>query len=190
MSIYVSQVKIAAVDPAYFQCAKNSPIGQPIWSNTQPSVALTHIFCGQISRGKAEGYHSRPGNRDPVCARANNKVQYGTYPLNCYKKIEVRQYFNGFRDKWIRRDPGTYCFFPSTWSICNTVTVLRKIYNGCQRAGSRDSDKICVQNYNKEGFGIVIFIKIDENGNEGIGSAFPVTKSMYKSMPCNKYCCV
>ena len=155
-------------------------------------MALTHIFCGQISRGKAEGYHSRPGNKDPDCARATNKVQYGTYPLSCYKKILVRQYINGLRDKWIARDPGTYCFFPSQWSISHTVTVLRNVYNGCRNPTSRDTDKICYRNYNDattgQTFGIVIFIKRDQNGNEVINSAFPVPSSDYGKMPCKRFC--
>ena len=66
--------------------------------------------------------HSRPNNKDPVSARANNKVQvleHQTYPL---KWIEVRQFINGFRDKWIAREPGTYCFiFPPQWGIAETT---------------------------------------------------------------------
>ena len=149
---------------------------------------MTHIFCGQISKGKAEGYHSRPNNRDPVSARANNKIQHGTYPLTCYKKIEVRQYHKGLRDKWIARDPGTYCFFPSQWSISDTVEVLTNIYNRCQGTQIRDSDKICYKNYKGQNFGIVLFIKKDKNGNEVINSAFPVPSSMYGTMPCKRFC--
>ena len=58
--------EVAAVDPAYFWCDKSSPINPAIWSNKEPQVALTHIFCGQIQRGKAEGYHSRPNNNKGV----------------------------------------------------------------------------------------------------------------------------
>ena len=176
--------KVAAVNPANFQCTKTSPTATAVWSNTQPQVALTHIFCGQIQGGKAEGYHSRPNDRDPVCARANNKLQeYETYPLKCYKKIEVRQFNDGFRDKWIAREPGTYCFFPSGWDIVETVNVLVGIYNRCQN--QRDPDKICYTNYpypNGGSFGIVIFM----NGNNAINSAFPVPNSM--SLPCKKFC--
>ena len=45
-----------------------SPIeANATFSDTDPPVALTHIFCGQIkvkSTGekRAEGFHSRPGN--------------------------------------------------------------------------------------------------------------------------------
>ena len=104
----------------------------------------------------------------------------------------MRQYNSGLRDKWIARDPGTYCFFPSKWSIAYTVNVLRDIYDDCQNQKSRDADKICYRNYNDattgQTFGIVIFIKKDQNGNEVINSAFPVPSSMYGQMPCKKYC--
>ena len=118
--------KVAAtVNPANFQCTKSSPTDPADWSNTNPRVALTHIFCGQIQRGKAEGFHSRPNNKDPVCARANNKVpEHQTYPLKCYKKIKVCKFNKGFKDKWIAREPGTCCFFPPQWSIAETTNIL------------------------------------------------------------------
>ena len=175
-------------DIANFDCNKTSPIDTANWSDTQPQVALTHIFCGQINqKGKAEGYHSRPNNRDPVCARANNLVP-NTYPLKCYKKVEVREYIDGLRDKWIARDPGTYCFFPLAWNITETVNIFVDIYNQCQRR--HDHDKICYQNYlHPDGgtFGIVLFIA-QRDGQEVINSAFPVPKSMTRNMPCSKYC--
>lgn len=179
--------KVAAVNPATFRCSKSSPTGPAVWSNTKPEVALTHIFCGQINhRGQAEGYHSRPNNKDAVCARANNLVQ-NTFPLNCYKKIEVLQTFNGLlRQKWIARTPGTYCFFPPHWSVVQTVTVLVDIYNRCQN--QRDRDKICYANYrNRNGgtFGIVIFIA-KVSGRDAINSAFPVPNNM--GMPCGRQC--
>lgn len=103
----------------------------------------------------------------------------------------MRQYNPELRDKWIARARGTYCFFPSQWSIPYTVTELTDIYNKCQNWNSRDPDKICYRNYNDDktgqSFGIVIFIK-GRNGNEVINSAFPVPSTMYRTMPCKKYC--
>ena len=51
-------------------CDKWSPVTEPKWSTGQPSVALIHIFCGQINEDVAEGFHSRSGNQDPSCAKA------------------------------------------------------------------------------------------------------------------------
>ena len=106
---------------------------------------------------------SRPNDRDPVCARANNKVpKYQTYPLTCYKKIEVRQFVDGLRDKWFAREPGTYCFFPPQWDITQTTKALIDIYNNyCPYPKRRDIDKICYTNAgNPESglFGVVLFI--------------------------------
>jgi len=40
------------------------------WSDSEPQVNLRHIFHGEINRqGKATGFHSRPGGRDPEGAR-------------------------------------------------------------------------------------------------------------------------
>ena len=37
-----------------------------VWSDTRPAINLTHIFAGEINRrGKAVGFHSRPGGVDP-----------------------------------------------------------------------------------------------------------------------------
>ena len=151
------------MNPAQFECDKSSPTAAAVWSNTQPPVALTHIFCGQINeKRKAEGFHSHPNNKDPVCARANNKILADTtLPLSCYGKLEVRQLLNGFSN-WIARNPSTYCFFPSGRDIVETVNVLVGIYNQCQN--KRDSDKICYKNYShpdKPGaFGIVISLQV------------------------------
>lgn len=63
-------------NPNTYYCSKWSPLDEPYISNTVPPVALTHIFCGQLkiksgAHGvdfKAEGFHSRPGNRNPKSA--------------------------------------------------------------------------------------------------------------------------
>ncbi len=40
------------------------------WSNTQPAINQWHIFEGEINRkGKAVGFHSRPGGQDPANAK-------------------------------------------------------------------------------------------------------------------------
>ena len=103
----------------------------------------------------------------------------------------MRQFINGLRDKWIAREPGTYCFFPSQWSIVQTVKVLVKIYKWCQR--QHDTDKICYKNFKSTlfpeildtslhhdggSFGIVIFIAhVDRQ--DVINSVFPVPTTMH-----------
>lgn len=37
-----------------------------VWSDTRPSINLTHIFAGEINRrGRPVGFHSRPEGADP-----------------------------------------------------------------------------------------------------------------------------
>jgi len=40
-----------------------------------PKVNMIHIFCGQIVKGKATGFHSHPGGTNPVCAKATEQVK-------------------------------------------------------------------------------------------------------------------
>lgn len=37
----------------------------PQYSNTNPQVNLHHIFCGEIKKGAAKGYHANPGGETP-----------------------------------------------------------------------------------------------------------------------------
>ena len=156
---------LATVDPDNFQCEEDSPIQAPDWSNTQPSVALTHNFCGQInSKGEAEGFHSRPDGEDPPSASA---IGYPT-------PIGSLQCFPGEEVLGVARTPPSgkfkmFCFFPEEWSIPDTVNVLLNEYKRCPH----NSDKICVRNYpGKKPFDIIIFLGKDENGATGIVSAF------------------
>ena len=68
-----------------YQCTSDSPTRDHAYSrNTDPPVALTHIFCGDFApNGKAQGFHSRylayrnNGPREvnhPQCAYATGKI--------------------------------------------------------------------------------------------------------------------
>lgn len=57
--------------PAPPALARDCGPGPADWSRTEPSVNLTHIFCGQINRrGRAVGLHAMPGGEPPRTARA------------------------------------------------------------------------------------------------------------------------
>jgi len=54
------------------------------WSNTNPPVNQTHIFCGEWSRNRPKGFHSRPNGINPntvanfqITQSANNQGIYG-----------------------------------------------------------------------------------------------------------------
>ena len=97
VAIVLSVATVAAainVVPDTFQCTSDSPTSDPVFSNTNPPVALTHIFCGEIKNGKAQGYHSRylankhskPGGiNHSRCAKTTGKLVCDTGTKLCQK---------------------------------------------------------------------------------------------------------
>jgi len=39
---------------------------EPHWSGTEPSMNIDHVFCGEVKRNRAKGFHSRPGGENPA----------------------------------------------------------------------------------------------------------------------------
>ena len=51
------------------------PCPQP-WSSGSPAVKAQHIFCGEINgKGRAVGFHSRPGGRNPETVALTEDVR-------------------------------------------------------------------------------------------------------------------
>ena len=157
------------IDPAKFACDKWSPVSTPYWSSGRyPSVALTHIFCGQIkSSDESEGFHSRPNGKDPTCARA---VTYDSHiaGLDCYKGEDV---YDAKNYEWVSRKPqDRFCFFPEKWSIEDTVGKIQDVFDDC--TNSISNNMICGRNYNGEGFDIIIFLSSIGGGQYKVVSSF------------------
>ena len=57
MQLFV-QADIFVNDPNTFICNNRSPIEDPRFSSSTPHIPLTHIFCGEINKEKAQGYHA------------------------------------------------------------------------------------------------------------------------------------
>ena len=78
------QVRAIDIKPDSYNCGWGSPVGDSYFSDSTPKVPLTHIFCGQIQKNKAQGYHalSIPPTGGvgvpPVCAR-NDKELTGMF---------------------------------------------------------------------------------------------------------------
>lgn len=171
------------VNPANFACDQKSPVSPAQVSDTNPTVALTHIFCGQIKvidgTKKAEGFHSRPENKSPQCARIgssdppDNNQNYRKQNVYCVKKVEVLDASDLSKLTWIpRTNKPKYCFFPTDWSVLETVNKLIEMYNSCNANLIQSSTQLCISNYKYENgnpFEVVIFH--DKNGH--IISAFP-----------------
>lgn len=51
---------------SYSSQVSDTPVSSGPNSASNPTIALRHIFCGEINRSnKATGFHSRPGDSDP-----------------------------------------------------------------------------------------------------------------------------
>ena len=164
------------VDPNTFQCNKWSPVTPAQWSTGSPSVALTHIFCGQINdNGEAEGFHSRPNNKNPTCAKAIGlyKEKNG---LHCYEQEAV---YDAKNIKWVNRPNREYCYFPSGWSIAQTVTNIQRIVNHCKNHIT--NNRICGQNYMGQNFDVIVYIR----NQKEVVSAFATPP---KKVKCNNIC--
>ena len=187
----IISVQKPAVDPAQFQCQISSPVNAPIWSNGVPQVALTHIFCGEIDKyGKAQGYHSHPGNIDPTCAKASDRVATNTYPLECFKQVEI---YDSNHQMWIPRKQGKYyCFFPSNWNIVETVNKLTTFYNMCQDQSKRNDALVCIEIMKPNNAGVYYKIVIFDEGinSKKITSAFPIPPKWDLPAYCNRICTV
>ena len=117
------------VDPNNFECTSKSPSSQPVYSNTDPAVALTHVFCGEIdSKGKAVGFHSRhlanqnskPGGTNyPPCARPTGKITCDSTKVcqKCTFSSEGIEVLNK-NGEYVKKKPNKgnpNKFFPDSW---------------------------------------------------------------------------
>ena len=157
-----------AVDPENFKCDKNSPTGGDIFSDGNPPVNMVHIFCGQIIKGKATGFHSHPGGANPECAKAEDEVNY-----EAYNTITV---WDEKQNKWVKKGPRPTTFWPTSMSVPDVVTIIQNLYNSCK---PHQQNKVCIKDFHlpsaSEKFDVVMALK-----NNKIVSAYPM-----KSGHCN-----
>lgn len=97
------------------------------WSLTTPPVNETHIFEGEINRGgKAVGFHSRPGGRDPanarVCAVTDGPNRRGVYSA----QVEIRKPGG----PWLRKRS---TFFPDDMNRAEVIQAILHAYHNRSR---------------------------------------------------------
>ncbi|SDJ64432.1 EndoU nuclease [Ferrimonas sediminum] len=93
------------------------------WSDTRPAVNIGHVITGEINKkGRAVGFHSRSGGKDPqgarlirVTAQPNSKGIYRGQVALCNGQ--------GWTDK---RANST--FYPDSWSHDQVVDAIIKAY--------------------------------------------------------------
>ena len=192
---------VTKVDPRNFRCTTASPVTQnPLFSNTDPPVALTHIFCGQVktehNKKSAEGFHSRhlanmnsnPGGVNyPRCAKVVGKTTCARSGIPMSKCQKCPFYSEGIEvydsntkeyiyKKANQNNPNK--FFPDAWSAEYIVNLALNVFqvrmNGHMPPGSSDA---CLPNVAVDGCGgntrTAVTIYTD---GENIISAFPVDR--------------
>ena len=134
---------VEAVDPNNFQCTKSSPTSGNIFSDGSPQVNMIHIFCGQIIKGKATGFHSHPGGTDPVCAKATEQVKAPNSNKD-YAEYNTINVLNG--NEWVKKGPRPTSFWPTSLSIPDIVTTIQSLYNSCKPDISTQTT-VCIEEF-------------------------------------------
>ncbi len=100
----------------------------PRLSNSEPPIDIRHIFCGEVSDGRAKGYHARPGGFDPSgintsVAETGDGPYAGTYTLRGFE----------ISDGGETAEKGLSTMFPDS---CSRREVMRAILHA-YRTGKR-----------------------------------------------------
>ncbi len=137
---------------------KQSHVTTKQWSSTKPEINLWHVFDGEINRkGKATGYHSRPGGVDAPNARLvsvkDKPNKAGVYTAN----IEVRD-----GNQWKRKFSS---FFPDSLSQNEVIDIILHAYNNSNNKSAQPWQGPSGLGFNIQGY-------TTQRG--GINTAFPV----------------
>ena len=144
-------------DPKLFECNQASPTSKlPVFSTTTPHVALTHIFCGEIKEGKAEGFHSRYlvdiNSKRQHCARTIgsitcNRTTCPKCPFSA-EGIELLHVTNKGKYKSRKANENRpQTFFPDDWDPPFIVKLAQDIYDHCMSNSMLENGKACLKDY-------------------------------------------
>ncbi|KAL5502581.1 hypothetical protein EMCRGX_G009380 [Ephydatia muelleri] len=131
------QADIFVKDPNTFICNNRSPIEDRHFSSSKPHIPLTHIFCGEINKGKAQGYHalSIPNGQTegvpPPSARNDKDLYDIDHNVQCCYNCKT-SVLNADTGVWISKDAAprsSICYFPNNWTKAETVSNLQGMYN-------------------------------------------------------------
>ena len=168
--------------PSTFQCTLNTPAATPVWSDTTPKIALTHIFCGEIvSSGRAQGFHCLPSGKDPVCVITSSKC--ATYRgFECRSDVKI---FNADIKNYVTKTPiiANQLFF--TDSIVNTVNYLITLYKSSKCSSLVAQEKLLCVHDTQKAIAVAMYIV---NSSKDILTAYPLRVSDLPSAGCNAQC--
>ncbi len=129
------------------------------WSKTTPQINLTHIFHGEINhRGKAVGFHSRPGGLNPKKAKVL-KILAGPNEKGVYTAQAALRNSNG---EWLNKFSS---FFPDSMDKQDIITAILHAWKHRQTNQSQPWQ-------GPSGHGFLIQGYINKRGN--INTAFPL----------------
>lgn len=94
--------------------------------NGTPVVKTQHIFCGEIIRGRAKGFHSRPHGINPATVTGTNPSRWSSGPEGVYQLRDFTIIQQGERG---RKTLST--MFPDH---CDRDAVIAAIRNAAKRA--------------------------------------------------------
>ena len=132
-------------DPRQFTCNIGSPVGPEVWSNTQPPVSLTHIFCGQINNaGQATGVHGLGTNSQPsgagVVRLQSACPSVGRLNMPCWRQTDV---WNNRTIQFVRKlnpSNSAQLFYPGSFE--NTVNYLTTLYNNLNNVSNPSCQRL------------------------------------------------
>ena len=168
--------------PSTFQCTLDTPAATPVWSNTTPKIALTHIFCGEIvNSGQAQGFHCLPSGKDPACVKTSSTCT-SYQGFQCRSDVKI---YNAEIGQYVTKTPviANQLFF--TQSIVDTVNYLITLYKSSKCYSLVAQQKqLCVQDTQKS---IVIAMYI-VNSSKDILTAYPIRPTDLPSAGCDAVC--
>ena len=178
----------AAQDPATFKCTKDSPVGDPVWSTNFPPVEMRHIFCGQIVKYKAQGFHAPSKGTNAGTCVITQKCQFFSND-NGYCEIVAIYDANPNHAAYELKDYGS-TLWPVSLSPAHLVKLLQYLFLNCKPATKNAA--LCFDDCNYEKNSNYFDIVIGTDGDT-IVTAYPAKRGMCKKhsewQDCDgKYC--
>jgi hypothetical protein len=150
----------------------------PRWLETTPPINADHIFCGEVKRGKAKGFHSRPGGVNPstvenfvITQQPNaNGVYTGTLTLVSPKGSNPSKFSTMFPDSCTKAQVVESVLYAQANSEPCPAGAPKWASCGMNRPATDDGKGYCIGDDAKSRFTIAFAIL----GKGNINTAFPL----------------
>lgn len=96
-----------------------------------PPVKAQHIFCGEINRdGRAVGFHSRPGGRNPATVSNVKRHEADSRHPGIYTLFRF-----DITERGVTRQKAVSTMFPDACSARDVIAAIQHAYNTGTRGG-------------------------------------------------------